>query len=226
MNAASRRDREKADLRDRILAATRTLLVEGGRDAVTMREVARLVDYSPGALYQYFPDKEALIHELCIEDFSRLAQLFLTLPSEGGPLALLCRAGFAYLKFAQDYPEHYRFMFMTPSAGSDPGSLEERDDPARNAYVFLHAVVMAAQREGLLRKDIHDPHIVTQTIWAAAHGVAALEVCRRSSAAWVEFRPFRERASAALRASLLGFARDPDSAVPIFEMVRKEQQGD
>lgn len=225
MNTASRRDREKADLRDRILAATRTLLVEGGRDAVTMREVARLVDYSPAALYQYFPDKETLIHELCLEDFSRLAQLFLVLPSDGGPLAVLCRAGFAYLKFARDFPEHYRFMFMTPSGGSDPDSEEQRDDPAHNAYVFLHAVVSSAISAGLLRDDVGDSHVVTQAIWATAHGVAALEVCRRRNDAWVEFRPFEERAAAALKSSLLGFARDSSAALELFEKVRKEAHG-
>jgi AcrR family transcriptional regulator len=226
MNAATRRDREKADLRDRILAATRTLLVEGGRDAVTMREVARLVDYSPAALYQYFPNKETLIHELCMEDFSRLAHLFMSLSSEGGPLAILCRAGFSYLKFAQDFPEHYRFMFMTPSAGSDPETDEERNDPARNAYIFLHALVSSAQSSGLLRSDILDAHTATQAIWATAHGVAALEVCRHSTDPWIEFRPFEERSAWALRTALLGSARDPDQALQIFEMVRKEFHGD
>ena len=225
MNAATRRDREKADLRDRILAATRTLLVEGGREAVTMREVARLVDYSPAALYQHFPDKETLIHELCLEDFSRLAQLFLHLPTEGGPIAVLCRAGFAYLSFARDFPEHYRFMFMTPSAGSDPDSPEQRDDPAHNAYVFLHGIVETAMTADLLRKDFGDGHVVAQAIWATAHGVAALEVCRRSNDAWVEFRPFEERAVAALRLPVIGFASDPNSALEVFEKVRKEMSG-
>jgi AcrR family transcriptional regulator len=226
MNAASRRDREKADLRERILDATRTLLVEGGRDAVTMREVARLVDYSPAALYQYFPDKEALIHELCVGDFSKLAQIFMTLPTEGGPLAIMCRAGFAYLRFARDFPEHYRFMFMTPTAGTDPESPEEREDPARNAYVFLHAIVSAAIQAGLLREELTDAHAVTQGIWATAHGVAALEICKRDAAAWVDFLPFEERSAFALRSSVLATARDSELALRIFEMVRKEEHGD
>jgi AcrR family transcriptional regulator len=226
MNAASRRDREKADLRERILEATRTLLVEGGRDAVTMREVARRVEYSAAALYQHFPDKEALIHDLCVADFSKLASVLLSLPTEGGPLAVLCRAGFAYLKFARDFPEHYRFMFMTPTAGTDPASPEERQDPARNAYVFLHGIVEMAHGAGLLRSDIHDTHLATQTIWASTHGVAALNVCRQGSEAWVDFRPFEERAAAAIEVCLIAFARDRAFAQALFEGVKKEPQGD
>src|SRR6187551_585938 len=171
MNLPTRREREKADLRERILGAARTLLVEGGREAVTMREVARRVEYSPAALYQYFPDKESIIHELCITDFSLLASVLLALPQDGGPLALLCRTGFAYLQFARDYPEHYRFMFLTPTGGSPPDSPEQRADPATNAYVFLLGVVEVAMGEELLRPELSDPHLVTQSLWAAAHGV-------------------------------------------------------
>lgn len=209
--APSRRERERSELREKILDAARTLMVEGGVEAVTMREVARRVEYSPAALYQHFADKETIIHDLCQHDFAELASVFLSLSREGGPLALLSRAGCAYLKFARDFPEHYRFMFLTPNSVG-PDSEEERQDPGRNAYVFFHAVVEQAMAAGLIKEEFESSHDVAQLMWAIAHGAAALDVCRRSSEAWVEFRPFEVRARSALRAACFAVARHPEQA--------------
>jgi AcrR family transcriptional regulator len=49
---------------ERILAAARDLIAQKGSDLVKMSEVAALADISIGSLYQYFPDKSALIRTL------------------------------------------------------------------------------------------------------------------------------------------------------------------
>jgi AcrR family transcriptional regulator len=49
---------------ERILAAARELIAQKGSDLVKMSEVAALADISIGSLYQYFPDKSALIRTL------------------------------------------------------------------------------------------------------------------------------------------------------------------
>ena len=48
----------------RILEATRDLLVEEGLGALTTNHVAKAADISVGSLYQYFPNKQAIISEL------------------------------------------------------------------------------------------------------------------------------------------------------------------
>jgi AcrR family transcriptional regulator len=49
---------------ERILGAARELIAQKGSDLVKMSEVAALADISIGSLYQYFPDKSALIRTL------------------------------------------------------------------------------------------------------------------------------------------------------------------
>lgn len=220
MSSTLRRERERTELRDRILAATRTLLVRGGPSAVTMREVARRVEYSPAALYQHFPDKETLIRELCLTDFAEFAGMFLALPRDGGPLARMCRAGFGYLEFARTRPEHYRVMFMTQHLENQPDSEAQRQDPQQNAYLFVHGLVEEAIAEGALRADLTDAHLVAQTMWAAVHGVAALEVCGCS--AWVDFRSFDERAAATVRMLTFSVARDSREAEVAYGRVLAE----
>ena len=67
----SEQDREK--LRASILDAARTLIVERGIDAVSMREIAKKINYSATTLYHHFADKEALLQAVCDEDFLKLA---------------------------------------------------------------------------------------------------------------------------------------------------------
>jgi AcrR family transcriptional regulator len=58
---AQQRSRERLE---RILAAASKLIAEKGSDQVKMSEVASLADISIGSLYQYFPDKAAIIRTL------------------------------------------------------------------------------------------------------------------------------------------------------------------
>jgi AcrR family transcriptional regulator len=50
---------------DAILIATAQVLVERGYDKATTNEIARRAGVSIGSLYQYFPNKEALVAALC-----------------------------------------------------------------------------------------------------------------------------------------------------------------
>ncbi len=58
---SQRRSREKVE---RILGCATALIAEGGSDAMRMSELAAQAGISIGALYQYFPDKSAIIHAL------------------------------------------------------------------------------------------------------------------------------------------------------------------
>ena len=56
-----RRSRERVE---RMLEAAATLIAKAGSDAMRMSEVAELAGVSIGSLYQYFPDKAAIIRML------------------------------------------------------------------------------------------------------------------------------------------------------------------
>jgi AcrR family transcriptional regulator len=68
-----KRSRERVD---RILAAASNLIGAKGSQPVTMSEIARDANMSMSALYQYFPDKNAIIHALA-ERYRALSRRFL-----------------------------------------------------------------------------------------------------------------------------------------------------
>ena len=46
---------------ERILDAGRQVLIERGYDGATTNRIAEVAGISPGSLYQYFPNKDAII---------------------------------------------------------------------------------------------------------------------------------------------------------------------
>ena len=74
MGTKERREREKEEIRQKILDAARELFVQEGYDAVSMRKIAEKIEYSPTAIYLHFKDKRSVLIALCDEDFLRLAR--------------------------------------------------------------------------------------------------------------------------------------------------------
>ena len=146
MGTTERREREKQELRDRILDAARTLFAEQGYDAVTMRKIAEKIEYSPTAIYFHFKDKQTLLQELCDTDFGALAHEFQKIARIADPIERLRQIGRAYVGFAIEFPNHYRLMFMTPSKATlgPEGSRLAHGNPEEDAYAFLRATVAEA----------------------------------------------------------------------------------
>ena len=55
------RERRYARTRQEILDAAMELVQEKGPDKLSMRELARRVDYSPAGLYEYYENKDEII---------------------------------------------------------------------------------------------------------------------------------------------------------------------
>lgn len=190
MGPKERREREREEVRTRILDAARELFATEGVDSVTMRRIAEKIEYSPTAIYFHFRDKEALLEELCNCDFGSFAQGFAEIAKIADPVERLRQAGYGYIHFGLRNPSHYRFMFMTPKS-TESKSLE-KGNPEQDAYAFLRVIVSELIAGGRLREELTDPDLVAQIIWATVHGAVALEIAKCTET-WVDWRPVEER---------------------------------
>lgn len=205
MGPRERREREREEIRTRILDAARELFASEGVDSVTMRRIADRIEYSPTAIYFHFKDKESLLAELCDFDFRNFAHGFALIAQMPDPVERLRAAGRSYVEFGLSNPSHYRLMFMTPKP---PHEQDEsgKGNPEEDAYAFVRAIVLDLQAQGRLREDARDVDLVAQTIWATIHGLVSLEIAKCNDE-WVEFRPIEERTQAIIETIERGWLR-------------------
>ncbi len=184
---------QRDQLRSSILDAARELFVARGVEAVTMREIAKIVGYSPTALYLHFADKEAILRALCDTDFLTLAQGLKDVFKIPDPIVRLNVLAQGYAQFALSHPNHYRLMFMTPRPGCDPQTSSiQQGNPEQDAYAQLKEMVHLALVAGCFRDELKDTELIAQTIWAGMHGVCSLQIALAHDS-WVNWKPAEER---------------------------------
>lgn len=174
MGSNERRERERQEIRQKILDAARRLFANEGWDNVTMRRIADAIEYSPTTIYHHFADKTALIESLCFEDMSRMLAVFADVPPHDDPVEMIRQVGRAYARFGLANPHHYRFMFMTPQPLEiHPISAPDRPEhPGDRSFRVLVDAVERAVSEGRLRDDGVLP--MSHALWASLHGAIAL----------------------------------------------------
>ena len=164
--------REGDDVRRRLLEAAALLLDEEGPNALTARRLATTAGTSTMAVYTHFGGMPALVKEIVVEGFKRLADHVSDPPQTDDPLDDLVEMAFSYRANALANPHLYSVMFGATSLGGYRLTAEEH---AVGIYTFvvLSDAVTRAMELGALRRD--DPALVAQQLWTAMHGYVMLE---------------------------------------------------
>lgn len=161
------------DLRTALIEAARTLLAEGGADALTLRGVARLAGVSQTAPYRHFASHHELIAAVAEEGFRRLHAEMLRAASESTGRLGLQQLAVAYVRFALKRPAEYRIMF-----GRDPEGLartkagDSLAEASGALMSLLRGGIEQLQQAGAVRSG--DPGAMALAAWALVHGLAML----------------------------------------------------
>jgi len=173
--SSERRGYHHGNLREALIEATLALIAESGPARFTISEAARLAGVSPGAPYRHFRDADALLMEVALRGFERLADALASAWNDGSPdaLAAFGAVGNAYLAFARREPAYYAAMFNSRIAVDSYPPLQAAADRAfavlRGAAERLAAGLPPPKRPPSLMMALH--------IWAMSHGIASL-FCR------------------------------------------------
>ncbi|WP_224246099.1 TetR/AcrR family transcriptional regulator [Hyalangium gracile] len=175
MGSAERKQRQKAQLREQILAAARDIVVREGFRGLSMRKLADAVEYAPATLYLHFQNRDEIAQELCAGGFQELWSFLEPAASVADPLERLRVAAERYVRFGVSHPETYSFIFL-----EDPKitSAVLRGTPKEGGERSFHLLIGAFQElhtQGRLAPGA-DPQRLAEVLWAGLHGVVSLEL--------------------------------------------------
>lgn len=210
MNVRARRRHRRGEgdkLRDEIIAAAQDLLVEtASEDAVSIRAVADRVGVTPPSIYRHFEDKDRLLLEVCNANFESFTRALASAEPEPDPVERLRQLGRDYIHYAQQYPEHYRMMFMARYELTAQQYAEEMV-AAGSSFTFLLEAMESTIESGVVRPEIaaRGPFHLGILFWGVVHGLASLMVAK-PGLPW----PDRDRLiEDMLELSLRGILADP-----------------
>ena len=113
MGISQRKEREKEEMRQRILDAALHLFRERGYDGVSIRNIAEAIEYSPGTIYLYYQDKSEIFFALQFEAAALKRDHILPVASITDPWERLIEFGRRYVDFGMKHPDLYDLLFIT-----------------------------------------------------------------------------------------------------------------
>ncbi|RKX91594.1 MAG: hypothetical protein DRZ90_14875, partial [Spirochaetes bacterium] len=144
MSSIERRDKEKNELRTKILEAAKEVLFEKGFDNLTMRAIAERIDYSPTTIYLYFRNKTDLTENLLEYAFEQLVNTIGSIDQSmyaKNPVGLLKEGLITYIRYGVDHPHFYRMMTTSIIEISNNSLTLKEGSMNEKAFAFLESGV-------------------------------------------------------------------------------------
>ena len=195
------RKKQIPNLQEAIKEAAWKQITEYGAAALSLRAIARDLKITAPAIYNYFPDRDALVTALIIDAFISFGDWQLeardSVPAEDhvGRMTVI---GLAYRNWAHAFPQRYQLIFGTPIPGYK-GPLEKILPSSARSLSALVSVVEGLRLAGKLNVGVFpkvkpeykisfemwktyggDADVlslsVAMIIWARVHGIVSLEI--------------------------------------------------
>lgn len=181
MGIKERHTRDREAVRRAILDAARELFVAEGFQNVSIRKIAERIEYSPAAIYGYFPSKDDIFFALAEEGFRllgdpgtppRSAQLQ-ALP----PLARVRAVFWRLYEFSREQPQYFALMFVDRSVPRISREYE-RFAFAREMKRHIAEEIQACIDSGVLPAST-DPVVAMRLLTVGLLGVAVMRLSER-----------------------------------------------
>jgi len=175
MTDTTPRERRHQRTRDAILQAAIEMIREKGADKLSLRAIARKIDYSPAGLYEYFGSKEEIIEAVCMRANSFLTRYLRAVSPEMPLDDYLVEVGLAYVSFAHENPEMFTMLFMNMSGPTEAITIDQLDE--QDAFSIVAKAIQSGIESGKIKLDPDLNAIeISYGLWAVVHGMAVLQV--------------------------------------------------
>lgn len=152
----------------RVREAALHLFAKHGFAAVSMRQIAKAVGVQAGALYNYTPDKQALLFSLMQGHMDDALTTWRAMPEEGSAVERLERFVRFHIGFHLPRPESVFVSYME-LRNLEPENFAVIERMRRDYEDSLEAILQAGLEDGVF--DVPDPKIATLAVIAMLTGV-------------------------------------------------------
>ncbi|MBV9231362.1 MAG: TetR/AcrR family transcriptional regulator [Chloroflexi bacterium] len=180
MERQTPRERRRARTAQDILDAALEIIAERGVNALSMREIAQRIEYSPSGLYEYYASKDEILDALVEQGLAQLDRQIVHATHGDTAAQQLLECGLAYQAFAREHPHLYQLIFNHVAR---PAELQTslRGFAQNAAYGKLRTCII----EGIERREFvispeSDVEQLVYYFWSLWHGLAMLRLSRAS----------------------------------------------
>lgn len=176
-------------------------IAEFGAPALSLRAIARDLKITAPAIYNYFPDRDALVTALIIDAYTSFGDSQIEARDavpEHDLHGRMIAIGLAYRTWAHTYPQRYQLIFGTPIPGYEAPLMEVLPSAARSLSALV-SVVEQLRVSGKLNvktfPQVKDEYkysfdtwkkfggdadmlsmSIAMVIWSRVHGIVSLEI--------------------------------------------------
>ena len=156
-----------------IREAAEKVFADKGFAGATMQDIAREAGLSAGAIYRYFPSKEALIEALSADQAAQMAAVVESIRSKGDTAAVLHSLADTFFRPLEDpdgFLDQCIEFELTSEARRNPQIRAARNRSYASMVQAFTAVIRRGQAEGVINKSI-DPDSTARLMIAAFEGL-------------------------------------------------------
>ncbi|HEX9368752.1 MAG TPA: TetR/AcrR family transcriptional regulator [Vicinamibacterales bacterium] len=188
MGLKQRQERDREAVSRSILDAARELFVTHGYQEVSIRKIAEKIEYSPAAIYSYFPSKDDIFFALAEEGF-RLLFSYGASPRAADadaaddpddPIGAIRAMFWRYYEFSKEHPEYFALMFLDRSVPRISKNWN------RFGFVSEGSTLMVARIQQAIGSGAFpagtEPNAVFRVLLTSIHGAATMKLCDRLAA--------------------------------------------
>jgi AcrR family transcriptional regulator len=168
--------RLKEETRVNILDAAFKIVKEEGWQALSMRKIADVIEYTAPIIYEYFANKEAILAELNKKGYTLLGQEMAVAKSKHEhPADQLEAMWMAYWNFAFAQKELYQIMFGVSMNCCTMQKSPEVETPSK--------LINEAIRQLMKDKNPSDDEICRRyfTFWSVVHGLVSINLVNQGT---------------------------------------------
>ena len=177
MRREERQQHARENTRRAILDAALELFIADGYAQVSIRNIAAKVEYSPGAIYSYFPSKDEIFFALAEEGFREIGERqFAGSPSDD-PLDDVRAVAWRLYEFSKDQPQYFSLVFLdrhVPRVSKEYERFSFISDMRSRALSQVQRCV----EDGIFPATT-DPEVTLRILFAPVFGIAALRLSNR-----------------------------------------------